>query len=333
VAESAPSSTIILLVKNGEKYLAELLTQVYAQRGAGTYEVLAIDSGSRDRSKSILRQFPVRLHEISPQEFNHGETRNLGARLAHPASEYLVYLTQDATPADDGWLAHLLAPLRESPAVAGVFSRHVPRPHTAPALARQLQTVWQTGGSERLVKTMPADRQAYERSKLYYANFSDTSSAIRRAVWQQVPFRPLPFAEDADWADRALQAGYTVVFEPASRVIHSHDYPVLEQFRQNVDHTAGMKELFPGSIYQGWQSWLRLFAGIPKQVMHDWRYTFQTQPFSKSPTKQKLFWLAHSPAWHIASATGTFIGAHLHWLPAGLRRDLSRQERLRTETI
>lgn len=333
VAEATPSTTIILLVKNGERYLAELLALVYAQRGAGDFEVLAIDSGSRDRSKTILAQYPVRLHEIPPQEFDHGETRNLGARLAHPAAQFLVYLTQDATPANDAWLANLLKPLRESPAVAGVFSRHVPRPHTAPALARQLRTVWQTGGSERLVKTMPADREAYRRSKLYYAYFSDTSSAIRRSVWEQTPFRPLPFAEDADWADRALQAGHTIVFEPSSTVIHSHDYPVLDQFRQNVDHTAGMKELFPGSIYQGWESWLRLFAGIPQQVIADWRYTFRAEPFSKSPVKQKLFWLAHSPAWHIASATGTFIGAHLEGLPVGLRRGLSRQERLRTDSI
>jgi rhamnosyltransferase len=331
--ETAPATTIILLVKNGERYLAELLAAVYTQRDAGPFEVLAIDSGSQDRSKDILRRYPVRLHEIPPQEFNHGETRNLGARLAHPDSQYLVYLTQDATPANDAWLANLLQPLRESPAVAGVFSRHVPRPHTAPALARQLQTVWQTGGSERLVKSMPADRSAYERTKLYYANFSDTSSAIRRSVWEQVPFRPLPFAEDADWADRALQAGHTIVFEPSSTVVHSHDYPVLEQFRQNVDHTAGMKELFPGSIYHGWESWLRLFAGIPKQVAADWHYTFQVEPFCKSPAKQKLFWLAHSPAWHVASATGTFIGAHLDGLPKGLRRGLSRQERLRTGSI
>ena len=333
MGEIAPETTIILLVKNGERYLAELLSQVFAQCGAGPFEVLAIDSGSQDRSKEILRDYPVRLHEIPPHEFDHGETRNLGARLAHPDSQHLVYLTQDATPADDSWLASLLQPLRESPAVAGAFSRHVPRPHSAPALARQLQTVWQTGGNERLVKAMPTDRAAYERSKLYYAYFSDTSSAIRRSVWEQVPFRPLPFAEDADWADRALQAGYAIVFEPASTVIHSHDYPIVEQFRQNVDHTAGMKELFPGSIYQGWESWLRLFGGIPKQVIADWRYTFRTEPFRKSPIKQKLFWFAHSPAWHIASATGTFIGAHLEGLPRGLRRGLSRQERLRTGSI
>lgn len=332
MAEQAPAATVILLVKNGERFLGELLSQVFAQRGVGRTEVLAIDSGSQDRSKTILGQFPVRLHEIAPWEFSHGETRNLGARLASPESEYLVYLTQDATPADENWLANLLRPLQEDGTVGGAFSRHLPRPGSTPALARQLQTVWQTGGRERLVKSMPADRQLYEQNKLYYAYFSDTSSALRRAAWARIPFRPLAFAEDADWADRAVQAGYSIVFEPSSAVVHSHDYPVLEQFRQNVDHTAGMKELFPGVVYHGWQSWIRLFAGIPKQVIADWRYTYAVEPFSTAPCRKQLFWLAHSPAWHAASALGTFVGAESYRLPAHLRRSLSRQERLRTHT-
>jgi len=144
--EHPPLSSIILLVKNGERYLEELLDSVFAQRDAGQFEVVAIDSGSGDRSKEILRKFPLQLHEIPPQEFNHGATRNLGAKLACPDSQYLVYLTQDATPADASWLAHLIRPMQEDPEVGGVFSRHIPRPDAAPALARQLLTVWQTGG-------------------------------------------------------------------------------------------------------------------------------------------------------------------------------------------
>lgn len=330
--EHLPLSSIILLVKNGERYLGELLDSVFAQRDAGPFEVVAIDSGSGDRSKDILRKFPLHLHEIPPQEFNHGGTRNLGAKLACPHSQFLVYLTQDATPADEHWLAHLIRPMQEDPDVGGVFSRHIPRPDAAPALARQLLTVWQTGGHERLVKAMPGDRQLYERDKLYYAYFSDTSSALRRSAWVQVPFRAVDFAEDADWADRALQAGYRLVFEPASAVVHSHDYPVLEQFRQNVDHAAGMKELFPGNVYHGWRNWLRLFAGIPKQVLADWRFTCSVKPFKHQSLGRRLYWMAHSPSWHVASALGTFVGAESHRLPSALRRGLSRQERLRTHS-
>jgi GT2 family glycosyltransferase len=324
--------SIILLVKNGGRYLDEMLTAVFAQRVDFGFEVIAIDSGSRDSSKEILRRYAVQLFEIAPSEFNHGGTRNFGASLADPEAEYLVYLTQDATPADEHWLANLIRPMEEDRDVGGVFGRHVPRTGAAPALARQLLTVWQTGGSERLVKTLPGNRETYERDKLYYVFFSDTSSALRRSAWARVPFRLIDFAEDADWADRALQAGYRLVFEPASMVVHSHDYPVLEQFRQNVDHMAGMKRLFPGNVHQGWRNWLRLFAGIPKQVVADWRFTHTMAPYKHQSLGRRLFWMVHSPVWHLASALGTLVGTEIHRLPAALRRSLSRQERLRSHT-
>ena len=82
--EPLPTSSIILLVKNGERYLGELLDSVFAQRDAGSFEVIAIDSGSRDRSKEILRKFPLHLHEIPPQEFNHGGTRESGCKAGMP---------------------------------------------------------------------------------------------------------------------------------------------------------------------------------------------------------------------------------------------------------
>ena len=320
---------IIFLVKNGEKYLAESLAAVLAQKADFTFQVLAIDSGSQDRSKEILGRFPVLLHEIAPAEFNHGLTRNLGAHLAGPDTDFLVYLTQDATPADEHWLADLIAPFLTDASVAGVFSRHRPRPDSSPALVRQLTTVWQTGGDRRLVKSMPEERALYERDKLFYIYFSDTSSALRRSVWEQIPFRALDFAEDADWADRVLQAGHTIVFEPASAVVHSHDYSIKEQFRQNVDHVAGIERLFAEHVYRGWRSWLRLFGGIPSQVWHNWQFTWSAPWFAEQSALRKLVWTIHSPAWHVASALGTWVGLHVQRFPRPVRHVLSRQESLK----
>ena len=320
---------IVLLVKDGEKYLAESLAAIFAQEADFAFQVLAIDSGSQDRSREILSRFPVQLHEIAPAEFNHGETRNLGARLAGPDTDFLVYLTQDATPADEHWLAHLIAPFLTDARVAGVFSRHLPRPNSSPASARQLTTVWQTGGSHRLVKSLPAERTLYERDRLFYSYFSDTSSALRRSVWAQIPFRPLEFAEDADWADRALQAGHTIIFEPASVVVHSHDYSITEQFRQNVDHAAGMGHLFTSQVPLGWQRWLRVFGGIPLQVWCDWRFTWSAPQFAAQSALRKFAWMVHSPAWQLASALGAWVGLHLRRFPGSVQHVFSRQDRLR----
>jgi rhamnosyltransferase len=249
--------------------------------------------------------------------------------LASPSSEYLVYLTQDATPADPHWLANLVAPMQEDERVAGVFSRHLPRPTSSPSMVRQLTTIWQSGLEQRLVKEMPESIEAYEADKFYYIYFSNTSSALRRSVWQTHSFPHTAFAEDAIWADHVLRAGFRLVYEPDSRVIHSHDYSVIEQFRQNVDHTNGMTVLFdpPGFRQAGF--WLRQFRGIPRHVWRDWFFLFHSPYFASTPFLRRVNFMIFSPFWHLASSLGTVIGSRLDRFPPFLRMAFSRQERIR----
>ena len=234
--------SIVLLLKNAEEYLSESLQSIFAQKADFDFEVLAIDSGSKDRTLEILRMFPqVRVIEIPPKSFNHGETRNFGAENSDPDAEFIVYLTQDATPRNEKWLANLIFPFTADTQIAGVFSRHIPRPDASASLVRQLTTVWQTGGQQRLIKKMPDNPQDFIRDRFYYNYFSNTSSALRRSILKQYPFHPVLFAEDAVWADEVIQAGYIIIFEPQSVVTHSHSYNSVEQFRQNVDYTNGIK--------------------------------------------------------------------------------------------
>lgn len=322
-------ATIVILVKNGAPYLCASLPAIYEQQTDFEFLVLAIDSGSSDGSLELLSQYPARVVEISPATFNHGDTRNLGAELAGPESDVIVYLSQDAEPRDAMWLANLVRPLREDAAIAGAFSRHIPRPTSSPATVRQLTTVWQSGSQSSLVKRMPEDPRVYERDKLHYVYFSNTSSAIRRAVWEAIPFRRTSFAEDAQWADAVLRAGYALAFEPSSVVVHSHDYSAVEQSRQNVDHVVGMARIFPNVSPRGLEAWVRLFAGIPKNVLLDWHSTWHDAFFADQSVGRKLRWMLHSPIWHTASALGTWVGAHLSWFPPRLRLAFSRQERIR----
>jgi glycosyltransferase involved in cell wall biosynthesis len=69
--------SVVVPVKDGARYLGELLDAVLAQ---DPQEVLVIDSGSRDGSVEIARsRAGVDVLEIAPEEFGHGRTRNLGA--------------------------------------------------------------------------------------------------------------------------------------------------------------------------------------------------------------------------------------------------------------
>jgi rhamnosyltransferase len=320
--------SIVLLLKNASPYLVETLEAIFTQQISVDYEVIAIDSGSEDQSVELLKAYPVRLIRIPAAEFNHGETRNLGGREAAETSRFIVYLSQDAKPANPNWLASLIAALEMDPRVAGVFSRHIPRPNSTPSMVRQLTTVWQSGGASRLVKEMPASLTEFEKNKFHYIFFSNTSSAIRREVWQQTPFRRVNFAEDAVWADEVLRCGYKIVFEPESVVIHSHDYNVAEQFRQTVDHTYAMKLQFNPQSYSTEMTWLRQFRAIPRQVWRDWVFMQTSDLFLQSTWTQKIKWAWYSPWWQIASSLGAYIGAHLYRFPPTLRSYFSRQERI-----
>jgi rhamnosyltransferase len=319
----------VILVKNGSQYLTEVIGAAQNQKTSIDYRILAIDSGSTDGSLEILAHFGVDTHRIEPEDFNHGDTRNLGAEIAGDDTDFVVYLTQDATPADAYWLAHLVRPLQRDARAAGAFSRHIPRPDSSPALIRQLTQNWQSGQCQRIVKEMPDQSSVYERDKMFYVYFSDTSSVIRRSVWDTIRFPTTDFAEDAAWADRVICAGHRIVFEPDSMVIHSHDYSLVEQFRQNVDHAAGMCELFPGVLALDTVAWLRAFAGVAKEARADWQFIRESERYASASLFRKLIWALHSPQWHLASISGTWLGARWSRVPSSMRVAVSRQERLR----
>ena len=70
----------------------------------------------------------VVLHRIEAKDFDHGGTRNLGASLSE--AEVMVFMTQDAVPADDCLLERLTEALSRETAERGV--------EIAAAYARQL---------------------------------------------------------------------------------------------------------------------------------------------------------------------------------------------------
>lgn len=320
-----PDMAVILLTKNSQRYLREILEALQREAARRPLEIIAVDSGSQDQTLALLRQYPVRLVQIAPGEFNHGETRNLGARQASPSVRYLVFLTHDATPLP-GWLDALIAAVDAGPNVAGAFSRHMPRPTCPLPMARLLTEEWEQSGTPNRVVKRFTDPVDYERRKIHYAWFSNSSSCLRRDVWQAYPFRRVDFAEDADWADRVLRAGYTLVYEPASRIVHSHDYGLWDQFAQNVDHARGMKRIFTAAVYEARPSPAVRLLLFGRTLARDARYILR----QRLPIGRKVYWLVYSPGWHAASFLGTLVGQHYERLPAWLIRRISKQERLRS---
>jgi rhamnosyltransferase len=180
-----------------------------------------------------------------------------------------------------------------------------------------------------LVKQLPVSEKEFEANKFYYVFFSNTSSILRKSIWEKIPFPKADFAEDASWAEQVLRAGYKIIFEPGSVIIHSHNYNLAEQFRQNVDHAYAMDRLFRPAFYHDNRVWLHLFAGLPLQVWQDCKFVMSDSYFKQVLLYRKIVSCFASPAWHFATISGNWVGAHFEKLPYWLKDRVSRQERIK----
>jgi rhamnosyltransferase len=243
--DSSPEISIVLLTYNGDIHLGEVLTSVFAQKARFRYEVIAIDSGSSDGTLEILKKHPVRVIQIPNEEFGHGRTRNLGVQNA--SGEYVVFLTQDATPTNENWLENLVRSVAEDPRVAGAYSRQIPRPDCNPWEARDISIgAGPVSALKRVDFEDPFQRDTYRAYQSRFISFSNVSSCIRRSVLASLRFSEnIVMVEDQEWCKRAIESGYTIIYEAASVVYHSHNHSLEMNYRRHFDYGASLREFAP----------------------------------------------------------------------------------------
>jgi glycosyltransferase involved in cell wall biosynthesis len=236
--------TVAIPVYNGARYLDEVLAAVRAQRTDRTVELLIVDSGSTDGSLQIAERHGARIHSIPKAEFSHGGTRNRMMALAEGA--HVAFLTQDATPAHDGWLAALLEGFEQADDVALVFGPHEPRPDASHMIKAEVErhfAVWGNGGTETAIQRLPDDLAAYQHFPGLHTFFSDVNGCVARWAWEQIPYRDVPYAEDQLLGREMIEAGFAKVFHPGARVLHSHDYPPHQFLRRYFDEFRSLREV------------------------------------------------------------------------------------------
>jgi len=212
--------SVIIPVKNGADTIRRCLHGIFNQTIAEQLEVIVIDSGSEDDTLEIIKEFPVKLKQISSAQFNHGATRNLGAQLAE--GEYIVMTVQDAIPADNLWLENMIRHFSD-PEVAGVCGQQIvpherdKNPHEwfrpiSPPTVRNYQF-----RSVSEFEALPPEK------KRQVCGWDDVNACYRAEVLKNIlPFNEVVFGEDLDWANRAYKHGYKLVFDTQCRVYHYH---------------------------------------------------------------------------------------------------------------
>jgi GT2 family glycosyltransferase len=245
MTEDNAAISIVLLTYNGEVYLTEVLASIFAQKTSFSYEVVAVDSGSTDRTLEILANYPVRVIQIPNRSFGHGRTRNFGAKNVR--GRYVVFLTQDATPVGENWLDNLVRPISENQLVAGAYSRQIPRPDCNPVEARDIGI---GAGPLSIVKRIdlqdPVQIEHYKAWPFRFIAFSNVSSCIRRDVLESIPFsETIVMMEDQEWCKRVIESGYWVIYEASSVVYHSHNHSLKGIYKRHFDYGVSLREFAP----------------------------------------------------------------------------------------
>jgi len=315
--------TVAIPVFNGARYLDEVLRAVRAQAVDREVELLIVDSGSTDGSLEIARRHDARVVEIPKSEFSHGGTRNRMMEMAR--GDHVAFITQDATPADERWLASLLEGFDQVDDVAAVFGPHDPRPDASHMIKAEMArhfAAWGGGGAvhiQRLDRS-PAGLAAYRAFPGGLSFLSDVNCAIARWAWARVPYREVPYAEDQLLGRELIEAGFAKVFHPGARVIHSHDYPPLTFFRRYFDEFRALREVLGHREAAGPKRTLwdvRGLAGADKRWL-------RKQGVGGADLLRPL---AASVLHHSIRMAGAIIGSRADRLPAALRGRLSLERR------
>jgi rhamnosyltransferase len=294
--------SILLLTKNSGPDFAILLSSVFNQKGVPSFEVIAVDSGSTDETLDLLRQFPVRIQEISPDEFHHARTRNLAASFSE--GTILVFLSQDAVPASDKWLSSLISNF-DDPQVGAVYGRQFPKPGSSAERQDALNAVY---GEVRLVKD-PAQRQGMGYR---FYHFSDVNAALRRSVWEAVRFpEDMKVFEDLGIAKSILDGGWKIVYEPEAPVFHSHTHTTVGLFKRYFDIGYTLK------LLKIWDS-----PGTRKSMLRD-VYKLLKGKLRRVSDEETRRSAGQGIREDIAKSVGLFLGLNQNCLPLFVKRRLS----------
>jgi len=300
--------SIIIISKNGEKYIGSTLDMIFKQNIDRQYEVVIIDSGSRDSTLEIAKRYPVKILEIPPSEFGHGKTRNLGAKIAN--GEIIVFLNGDATPMDQDWLKSLIANFKNDERVSGVYSHVYPCQNCNPLRFWEILNEYTNEKEIKYIKNFDVYRDTRPKYKRKFLTFQTVSCAIRKDFLLHYPFKDIEFGEDLEWSKRMMEAGFKIVFEPESIVLHSHNfyYSFFKTFKRYFDDAKLNNYLL--NIWS-WRNFPRLCGCIIYKILRDIHYVSSLN----QGLLYKIGWLFYSPIIRLAEFFGIIAGANSKYLP------------------
>jgi len=228
-----PLCSVVIRAYNEAEHIDRLLTGI-VQQTLENVEIILVDSGSTDETLAIASQYPVKVVNISPDEFTFGRSLNMG--IAAALGEFCVIISAHCYPVYPDWLEQLLKPFDDLE-VAVSYGK-------------------QRGGETNQYSEHQFFRQYFpDVSQLRQGHpySHNANAAIRRSLWDQHPYNEnLTGLEDLAWSSWAMEKGHAVAYTAQAEIIHLHDEGPVQVYNRYRRESIAMKQILPNSHFSLW---------------------------------------------------------------------------------
>jgi rhamnosyltransferase len=291
--------SVIIPTRNGGQYLGRLFKTLKEQTFRPV-QILVVDSSSDGDTSSICKTFGADLIQIGAETFDHGGTRNLAASRA--IGDIMVFMTQDALFENNECLKNLISPL-ENPTIAASYGRQIPGEDANPVEAFVRSFNYPPTEVIKGIDDLP-------RLGVKTFFFSNACSGIKKRAYEEVGGFPdkTIMNEDMFLAAKLIMKGYKIAYQPHAIVYHSHNYPLMRQF----------KRYFDIGVFFSTNRWI---YGLARAEREGIRYVKEEIRFLSSNREMK--WIPYALADTAVRLFGYQMGLLERWIPLSVKKELS----------
>lgn len=260
--EKKPLVSIIMPVYNQFEFTYQCLHSILENTKNVSYEIILSDDCSNDETINAKQYFKNII--ILRNEKNQGfiNTCNKAAKVAN--GEYLLLLNND-TVVLANWLLKMLEIFYEDSKVGIVGSKLI---YPNGLLQEAGGIVWKDGSAANFGKfNSPQGSEYNYKKEVDY--ISGACLMIKKSIWVQIngfDTRYCPaYYEDTDLAFEVRKAGYKIVYQPHSEIVH------FEGMSNGLDLSKGIKAyqvLNKEKFYNKWKNILSSEHNEPNQDLY-----------------------------------------------------------------
>lgn len=237
---------IIPTYKPGKKF--ETVLKKLEEQSYPVEKIIVMNTEEKFWNQTWEQRYPLlEVHHLKKAEFDHGGTRKKASFLS--GSQVMIFMTQDAMPADQNLIRHLIEALESRADAGAAYARQLPDESCSYLESCTRSFNYPEHSFIKTKKELPV----YGIKTFFCSN---VCAAYKKDLYEQLGgfVEKTIFNEDMIYAASLIQQGYAIVYAADAQVIHSHNYTGMQQLHRNFDlgvSQAEHPEIFSGIASEG----------------------------------------------------------------------------------